>query len=60
MTDKETAILLGKYEKIKGYSSERFDDEDWAEFDAFCKGYDLAQSEQTQPTSETLKAALNF
>ena len=38
-------ILLSKYEKIKGYSSNLFDNEEWAEFDAFCQGYNLAKAE---------------
>lgn len=46
MTEQEKSILLSKYEKIKGYSSDLFDNEEWAEFDAFCIGYNLAKSEQ--------------
>lgn len=45
MTEQEKSILLSKYEKIKGYSSDLFDNEEWAEFDAFCDGYNLAKSE---------------
>lgn len=45
MTAQEKSILLSKYEKIKGYSSGLFDNEEWVEFDAFCIGYNLAISE---------------
>lgn len=45
MNKKEKSILLNRYEKIKGYSSNLFDNEDWAEFDVFCKGYNLAKTE---------------
>ena len=38
-------ILIAKYEKIKGYSHKLFDNEEWANFDAFCIGYNLAKSE---------------
>lgn len=37
--------LLIKYENIKGYSREIFDNEEWSEFKAFCSGYNLARSE---------------
>jgi hypothetical protein len=47
MTEQEKSILLSKYEKIKGYSSDLFDNEEWSEFDAFCIGYNLAKSEQS-------------
>jgi hypothetical protein len=43
--EKEQSILLEKYEKIKGFSSNLFDNEEWAEFEAFCEGYKLAQNE---------------
>jgi hypothetical protein len=45
MNENEKSILLSKYEKIKGYSSNLFDNEEWAEFDAFCKGYNLDKLE---------------
>ncbi len=47
MTEQEKSILLSKYEKIKSYSSNLFDNEEWSEFDAFCIGYNLAKSEQS-------------
>lgn len=43
--NKETSILLSKYEKIKGYSSDMFDVEEWYGFDMFCIGYNLAKQE---------------
>ena len=46
MTEQEKSILLGKYENIKGFSSELFDNEEWSEFDAFCVGYNLYKKEQ--------------
>jgi hypothetical protein len=45
MTEQEKSILLSKYEKIKGYSNDLFDNEEWREFDAFCVGYNLAKTE---------------
>lgn len=45
MEEQEKSILLSKYEEIKGYSNTLFDNEEWAEFDAFCVGYNLAKLE---------------
>lgn len=45
MTEQQKSILISKFEKIQGYSCNSFDNEDWASFDAFCGGYNLAQSE---------------
>jgi hypothetical protein len=42
MTKQEKSVLLSKYEKFKGYSSNLFNNEEWTEFDAFCKGCNLA------------------
>ena len=42
MTEQQKLVLLSKYEKIKGYSSDLFNNEEWAEFDSFCFGYLLA------------------
>jgi len=41
----EESVLLSKYEKIKGYSTEKFDGDDWREFDRFEEGYKLARIE---------------
>jgi len=41
----EKSILLSKFEKIKGYSSQLFDVEEWREFDYFIEGYKLAIQE---------------
>lgn len=38
--------LLSAFEEYKGYASNLFDCEEWAEFDAFKAGYELAISEQ--------------
>ena len=46
MTEQEKSILLSKYENIKGFGSELFDNEEWSEFDAFCIGYNLRKKEQ--------------
>lgn len=43
MKNKEKLIKL--FEKFKGHKKEMFDNEEWAEFDAFCYGYLLS----TQP-----------
>lgn len=45
MTEQEKSILLSKFEKIKGYSSSLFDNEEWSEFDYFCIGYNLAKQD---------------
>lgn len=45
MTEQEESILLSKYEKIIGSSSNLFDWGDWSRFDAFCIGYNLAKVE---------------
>ncbi len=43
MSEIERIKLLEKYEKlVVGHSSELFDNEEWAEFDAFLEGYKLA------------------
>lgn len=34
----EQSKLLSKFEKYKGHSSDLFDNEEWAEFDAFVEG----------------------
>lgn len=41
----QKSILLTKFEKIKGYSSDLFDCEEWSEFDSFKLGYNLAIKE---------------
>lgn len=41
----EDGILLEKFEKIKGFSGNLFDSEEWREFDSFVEGYNLAQKE---------------
>lgn len=46
MTKQEKSILLSKYEEIKGFSSGLFDNEGWAEFDAFCIESNLYKKEQ--------------
>ena len=48
MNEIEKSILLGKYEKIKGYSSNLFNYHEWLQFDAFCKGYSLCRLEMQQ------------
>ena len=45
MTTEEEDVLLPKWEHIKGYSSDLFDNEEWAEFGSFCLGYKLAKTE---------------
>lgn len=45
LTNPNLDDLLIKYERIKGYSKEFFDNEEWSEFNAFCSGYNLARSE---------------
>ena len=46
LSEADEEILLSKYEGIKQYSSDLFDNEEWSEFHAFCLGYSLAKSEQ--------------
>lgn len=46
MTKQEKSILLSKYEEIKGFSNGLFNNEEWAEFDAFCIEYNLHKKEQ--------------
>lgn len=41
----EKSILLSKFEKIRGYSSNLFAGEEWREFDYFVEGYKLALQE---------------
>jgi len=41
----ERSILLSKFEKLKGYSSELFQAENWIEFNFFVEGYKLAIQE---------------
>jgi hypothetical protein len=41
----EESMLLVKFEKIKGYSSNLFDNEEWSEFYYFGIGYNLAKKE---------------
>ena len=48
MTEQDKISLLNKYEKIKGYPSDLFDNEEWAEFNAFCAGYNLCKFEQAK------------
>lgn len=43
--EEEKSILLSKFERIKGYSSNLFDCEEWSEFDSFQLGYNLAIKE---------------
>lgn len=37
--------LLSHFEKFIGHLSNLFDNEEWAEFDAFCAGYNLKQEQ---------------
>jgi hypothetical protein len=48
--DQAKSIALAKYEKIKGYSSNLFDNEEWREFDAFLLGYNLKEIEDKSVT----------
>lgn len=48
--EQEADRLLGEFEKLKGYSGALFDNEEWAEYDAFVDGYRFAKSE-LQPLS---------
>lgn len=43
--EEEDSILLSKFEKIRGYSSDMFAGEEWREFDYFVEGYILATQE---------------
>jgi len=54
MTEEQKQNLLEKYEKIKGYSSEIFNNEEWEEFNSFCFGYFFAYEELNQDV-ENLK-----
>jgi hypothetical protein len=38
-------MLLSKFEKIRGFSSDLFHCEDWNAFYYFCIGYDLPKEE---------------
>ena len=40
MEKQEKSILLSKFEKIKGFSNNLFDNKEWAEFDVFCNEQD--------------------
>lgn len=48
MDEQEIRVLLIKYEKIKGYSSKLFDNEEWGKFNTFCIGYNLCKNEAEQ------------
>ncbi len=37
MKDKEKSILLSRFEKIKSYPCNLFNNKDWEEFDSFYK-----------------------
>ena len=43
--ENEKSVLLSKFEKIRGYSSNMFAGEEWREFDYFVEGYKLAVQE---------------
>jgi hypothetical protein len=43
--ENEKSVLLSKFEKIRGYSSNMFAGEEWKEFDYFVEGYKLAIQE---------------
>jgi hypothetical protein len=44
MENKEN-LVLSKFEKIRGYSSDKFCGEEWSEFYYFQEGYKLALKE---------------
>lgn len=41
----QESILISKFEKYKGHSSNLFDNEEWRECDAFIAGYNIAKTE---------------
>lgn len=45
MTREQKSILVGLFEKYKGHSCHLFDNEEWAECDAFIEGYRIAKEE---------------
>jgi len=44
MKTTQNSILLGVFEKHKGYSSSVFNNEEWKEFDAFIAGFECAMA----------------
>jgi len=51
----EHSKLISEFEKIKGYSSNLFDNEEWAEFDAFEAGIKIKEK-----TVENLKYEISI
>lgn len=57
---KNNSELLSEFEKYKDYSSNKFDNEEWREFDSFAQGYNTAKEELATEVLYALKDLVKF